>query len=129
MTATGTGRRGAGLLAAIGTLMLLAWSGWRWFAIAGGPWVAGHSCSSVVTCRDGLCLTHEREARGGALARLDDGYCSRRCERDADCPEAMACEKLPDGISRAAGDHLPLIKLPERLCVRFRGVKVRDGGR
>ena len=70
-----------------------------------------------MTCRDGLCLTHQRPAKGQALVSTA-GYCSRRCQVDSDCPADMACEPLPPGMSRSAGDHLPLIKLPERLCVR-----------
>lgn len=97
----------------------LFWGVWRWFAVLGGPWPAGHSCSSVVACRDGLCLVHARDA-AGALVTVPgkQGYCSTRCQTDRDCPGDMACEALPAGISRDQGDHLPLVKLPERLCVR-----------
>ena len=100
---------------AIGVCVVLLWGGWRWFIVAGGPWPAGHSCSGLVSCRDGLCLVHARQ--GGALTKVP-GYCSRRCQADSDCPSGMACEALPAGISRADGDHLPYLKLPERLCVR-----------
>lgn len=111
---------GSRIGAALGVAVVLLWGGWRWFLVAGGPWEAGHGCASLVSCRDGLCLVHERPAPGQALARVP-GYCSRRCQADADCPAGMACEPLPPGISRAAGDHLPLLKLPERLCIRQRG--------
>ena len=107
--------RSAGL-ALIGILVFGAWGMWRWFLVAGGPWLAGHSCSSLVACRDGLCLMHDRDP-GGAL-KTTEGYCSKRCKTDADCPADMGCEALPSGISRKQGDHLPLVQDPERLCVR-----------
>jgi hypothetical protein len=106
-------------------LLLAGWGIWRWFLVAGGPWKPGHSCASVVTCRTGLCLVHARDHRQGPLTSVP-GYCSDRCRTDADCPADMVCEPLPAGISRKAGDHLPLIKLPERLCVRVLGG--RDAG-
>ncbi len=109
---------GAKIGAFVVTVLFLFWGGWRWFIVAGGPWKAGHSCGSLVSCRDGLCLVHQRVAATRALLGTA-GYCSTQCQADADCPADMACEALPEGISRKEGDHLPLIKLPERLCVRI----------
>lgn len=101
-------------------VLCLGWGLWRWFLVAGGPWKAGHSCSNLVACRDGLCLVHARPATGQPLATVA-GYCSRRCQQESECPAGMACEPLPKEISRHNGDHLPLIQLPERLCVRVSG--------
>lgn len=117
----GAAARGVGSSIAVGVVVALGlfWGAWRWFNVAGGPWPAGHSCSSLVACRDGLCLVHARD-KAGALVTLPrgEGYCSARCQSDSDCPADMACEALPSGISRQQGDHLPLIKQPEKLCVR-----------
>jgi hypothetical protein len=118
--ANAAGRVGSALAVVVVVGLGLFWGAWRWFYAVGGPWPAGHSCSSVVACREGLCLIHARD-KGGALVKASpkgDGYCSARCQADRDCPSDMACEPLPAGISRESGDHLPLIKLPERLCVR-----------
>ncbi|MSP63840.1 MAG: hypothetical protein EXR72_26540 [Myxococcales bacterium] len=101
----------------LGMLLFGFWGAWRWFNVAGGPWEAGHSCSTLIACKDGLCLIHARPKAGADLAEVP-GYCSKRCDTDADCPADMACEALPAGISNKAGDHLPMIQLPERLCVR-----------
>jgi hypothetical protein len=113
------GKLGSAVAAVVVVGLGLFWGAWRWFYAVGGPWPAGHSCGSVVACREGLCLVHARD-KSGALVSLPgrQGYCSARCQTDRDCPGDMACEPLPSGISRANGDHLPLIKLPERLCVR-----------
>lgn len=113
------------ILSGIGALLLAFWAVWRWFIVAGGPWVAGHSCSTLMACRDGLCIVHERASASGPLVPVE-GYCTKRCEADADCPSDMKCEALPDGISSKAGDHLPVVTLPKRLCIRTR---LRDGGR
>ena len=110
------------IFSVLGILALCYWTWFRYFTLAGGPWAAGHPCSSLVACREGLCLAHERrgEVGGtgpGALVSVA-GYCSKRCDKDHDCPADMRCEPLPEGVSNKSGDHLPYIELPKRLCVR-----------
>jgi hypothetical protein len=107
------------IAAFIGGVLLLFWWLWRGFLIAGGPYPAGPPCRNQIMCQEGLCLSHARSERSGPLLPVA-GYCSQHCESDAGCPADMACEPLPAGISPAAGDHLPLIKLPKKLCIRYR---------
>ncbi len=110
---------GAKIGSFVGALLFVFWGMWRWFIVSGGPWKPGHSCDSLVACMDGLCLVHELPAPGAPLSPTA-GYCSKRCQVTADCPGDMACEALPQGISRKDGDHLPFIELPSRLCVRVK---------
>lgn len=111
---------GSVVVALIAGCALVFWWVWRGFLLAGGPYPAGPACKNQVMCQEGLCLVHARAAGDGKIVRTA-GYCSQHCADDKGCPSDMACEAFPAGISRADGDHLPLVKLPEKLCIR-RGV-------
>lgn len=88
---------------------------WRMLILTGHMHKTGEGCASLLTCPGGPCLVHRLDAAGALVAT--DGYCSRGCTTDGDCPPSMRCVLRPDGISRQAGDHLPFVTVPPRLCL------------
>jgi hypothetical protein len=55
----------------------------------------GHACMENRDCRGGHCLRDRPFFSFGTKRVLgnggDPGVCTRRCDRDADCPESMRC--------------------------------------
>ncbi len=102
-------KAGAGV-AALLLIIAIAWA--RWYTIFGVE-DPGGPCKNRLGCKSQMCASHER--RGGALVP-SDGYCTRKCAVDADCPAGHHCE--PTG-PELHGD-IPGVGIPDHLCVRVK---------
>jgi hypothetical protein len=86
--------------------------------LSGSIHKVGEPCTGLIHCRDGPCLIHARDEKGALTS--GPGYCSHGCDSDKDCPSGTRCEPRPAEISRANGDHLPFIKVPDKLCIKHK---------
>ena len=74
----------------------------------------GGSCSNRTGCRSFWCLSHERV---GSAEQKTDGYCTDKCESDADCDSPGLKCVVP---TQEALDDLARLGRPSKLCERVR---------
>jgi hypothetical protein len=103
------------LLSALGTIVvvggLLAFGALRYWNVFGQAKLGG-SCASRAGCRSFWCLAH---ARRGPVEEKVAGYCTDKCDTDADCAEAGLKCVVP---TPEALDDLAKLGRPAKLCER-----------
>jgi hypothetical protein len=93
----------------IALLMLLGGVLVWWNVWGQGPFK--DHCRISLGCRSFYCLEH---ALHDDTLVPSSGYCTKVCERDADCGDGYRCVVLTE----AARDDLPPLGKPDRACAR-----------
>jgi len=100
-----------GTVAVVAVICLFAYL--KWWNVFGQEKLGG-SCDSRAGCRSFWCLKHELAGSG---ERVSSGYCTDKCDSDADCNKGMSCV-VP---TAEALDDLAKYMRPSKLCERHAG--------
>jgi len=93
----------------VGLVMLGGGALVAWNVFGQGPY--GDTCHHSIGCRSFYCLKH---GLMGSDQRMSEGFCTKKCDADADCGSDARCVVL----SGDARDDLPPYGKPDKACMK-----------